>query len=62
MKDLNQSIAGYVNKRLGRTGHLWGDRFKDTIIGGSASLLACMTYVELNPVRANMESQDTPLS
>ena len=54
MKDLNQSIAHHVNEQLGRGGHLWGDRFKNTIIGGKQGLLACMTYVELNPVRAGL--------
>lgn len=39
-----------------RRGPLWAGRFKNTILESGASLLACWTYIEFNPVRAGMVS------
>ena len=36
------------------TGHFWQDRYKSIIISKDEYLLACGSYVELNPVRAGM--------
>ncbi|SRR5690606_26595865 len=53
-----QYVAGrYVaklNRRLGRTGTLWGGRFRSSPIDTDRYLLACYRYIELNPVRAGM--------
>ena len=35
-------------------GHFWEARFGSEILDGSASVLACMIYVDLNPIRAQM--------
>ncbi len=53
-KELNQSIAAYVNLRSGKHGHVWGDRFKSVIVEDGRGLLATMAYVEMNPVRAGL--------
>jgi len=48
---------GYVrtyNLRHGRTGTLWEGRYKSTLIQAERYLLACMVYLDLNPVRAGM--------
>jgi hypothetical protein len=37
-----------------RTGTLWESRFKAMLIDSGSYLLACMRYVELNPVRVGM--------
>ncbi len=37
-----------------RTGTLWEDRYKTTLIDSDQYLLTCMRYIELNPVRADM--------
>lgn len=37
-----------------KTGHLFQDRYKSIIISKDNYLLACGSYVELNPVRAKM--------
>ena len=54
MKDLNQSIARYVNARNRTTGHVWSDRYKSVLIEHGQGLLTCMAYVELNCVRAGL--------
>lgn len=55
---LMKRVAGrhtrYANARAGRTGTLWEGRYKSSPIDTDAYLLACMRYVELNPVRAGM--------
>ncbi len=54
MKDINRSISVYVNRRKGKVGSIWGERFKSVLIEEQAGLLACMLYVELNCVRAGI--------
>lgn len=54
MQGINRSYTAYFNKKYNMTGHLWQGRFKSKIIVKDAYLVECITYVELNPVRANM--------
>jgi len=44
----------YINKRYGRRGSLWEGRYKSCVIGSESYFLACMRYIECNPVRAGM--------
>ncbi|GBE48985.1 transposase IS200 like protein [bacterium BMS3Bbin12] len=44
----------YINHTYGKTGTLWEGRHKGSIIASDDYLLACMRYIELNPVRAGM--------
>jgi len=57
MKELNETIARYLNMRNQTRGHVWGDRFKSVLIENGRGLLACMAYVELNGVRAGLCSR-----
>lgn len=54
MKGINLSYAQHYKCRYSHIGHFWQDRFKSIIISKDEYLLACGSYVELNPVRANM--------
>ena len=51
-------IAGrqtrYVNQLVGRTGTLWEERFKSSLIESERYLLTCCRYIERNPVRGKM--------
>ncbi len=64
MKGINLSYAQYFKKKFKYTGHFWQDRFKSIIISKDEYLLACGSYVELNPVRAGMvkDPKDYPWS
>ncbi len=44
----------YVNQLVGRTGTLWEERFKSSLIESERYLLTCCRYIERNPVRAKM--------
>jgi REP element-mobilizing transposase RayT len=56
MQYINSRIAREYNKRYGRTGHLWGDRYKSVIIENSKALLSFIRYIYFNPVRAGIVS------
>ena len=47
----------YFNDSQKRTGTLWEGRYKSTLIQTERYLLACMVYIDLNPVRAGMVGQ-----
>ncbi len=55
MKMLMQRFTQSYNRRHGRRGTLWEDRFKSILVEGKADALATMSgYIDLNPVRAGI--------
>ncbi len=64
MQSLGRRYVGWFNARHQRTGTLWEGRFRAGLIEGERHLLACMRYIELNPVRAGlcMEPSQWPWS
>ena len=54
MQYLNSRIAVRFNKHTGRSGHLWGDRYKSCIIDTDEYYLACVRYIYRNPKRAGI--------
>jgi putative transposase len=57
MQAVGRSYVRYFNDRYGRTGTLWEGRYRSTMIETDRYLLACMVYLDLNPVRAGMVGQ-----
>jgi putative transposase len=54
MRNMQSAFATWYNKTYKRHGTFWADRFKSVLLGDEQSVLDCMLYVELNPVRANL--------
>lgn len=54
MKRLAGRQTRHHNCLEGRTGTLWESRYKSSPVDTDAYLLACVRYIELNPVRARM--------
>ena len=64
MQAVGRRYVRYFNDRHGRSGSLWEGRYRSTLIETERYLLACMVYIDLNPVRAGMvaEARDYPWS
>ncbi|NJR44089.1 transposase [bacterium] len=54
MKLLNEPIAKRANAEDNVKGRFWESRFKCQLLQSENSILAAMTYVDLNPVRAKV--------
>ena len=54
MQAVGRSYVRYFNDSQKRSGTLWEGRYKSTLIQTERYLLACMAYIDLNPVRAGL--------
>jgi putative transposase len=54
MQALGRQYVPHVNAKYERTGTLWEGRFKACAVHAESYLIACMRYIELNPVRAGL--------
>jgi putative transposase len=54
VREIKVNFARFYNKRHGRKGYFWGDRFKSVIVENGETLINCLAYIDLNPVRAGI--------
>ncbi|MGC1172770.1 REP-associated tyrosine transposase [Polaromonas sp.] len=64
MQAVGRRYVRCFNDSHGRSGTLWEGRYRSTLIQAETYLLACMAYMDLNPVRAGLvsEARDYPWS
>ena len=54
MREIKQRFTRFYNKRHNRRGYFWGDRFKSLVVENGETLINCLAYIDLNPVRAGL--------
>ncbi len=54
IKDIKQNFSRFYNRLHDRRGTLWGERFKSVIVEEGRTLINCLAYIDLNPVRAGI--------
>src|SRR5210317_1143621 len=57
MREIKVGFARYYNRRHNRRGYFWGDRFKSVIVDKGETLINCLAYIDLNPLRAGIVSR-----
>lgn len=64
MKRINISYANYFNRKYGRVGHVFQDRYRSEPIEDDGYLLSAVRYVHNNPVKAKIvkKCEDFPWS
>lgn len=59
MRELSGRIAAEHNKRYGRRGHFWADRFHSILVAGLHHLRNVVAYIDANPL--NTEEMCDPI-
>ena len=54
VRKIKVGFARYYNRRHNRRGYFWGDRFKSVIVEKGETLINCLAYIDLNPLRAGL--------
>ncbi|MCP4160256.1 MAG: hypothetical protein GY760_09300 [Deltaproteobacteria bacterium] len=52
--EIKQTFSRNFNRKHSRKGTLWAERYKSVIVENGETLINCLAYVDLNPVRAGM--------
>ncbi len=54
VKEIKQGFSRFYNKLHHRKGFFWAERFKSVIVENGDTLINCLAYIDLNPVRAGI--------
>jgi putative transposase len=54
VREIKVGFTRYYNNRHNRRGYFWGDRFKSVIVENGETLINCLAYIDLNPIRAGL--------
>jgi len=54
VREIKVVFTRHYNKDHNRRGYFWGDRFKSVIVQNGETLINCLAYIDLNPLRAGI--------
>ncbi len=54
VREIKQGFSRFYNRRHHRKGFFWSERFKSVIVEKGETLLNCLAYIDLNPIRAGI--------
>ena len=54
VREIKVVFTRHYNKDHNRRGYFWGDRFKSVIVENGETLINCLAYIDLNPLRAGI--------
>lgn len=54
MQGINLAYTIWFNRKKGKVGHLWQDRYRSAVVERDNYLLECGRYIERNPLRAGI--------
>jgi putative transposase len=54
VREIKVGFSRYYNRRHHRHGYFWGGRFKSVIVEKGETLINCLAYIDLNPLRAGL--------
>ena len=54
VKEIKQGFSRFYNRRHHRKGFFWSERFKSVIVDNGETLINCLAYIDLNPIRAGI--------
>ena len=54
VREIKLGFTRFYNKRHKRMGFFWGGRFKSVVVENGNTLINCLAYIDLNPVRAGI--------
>ena len=54
VKEIKQGFSRFYNRRHHRKGFFWSERFKSVIVENGETLINCLAYIDLNPIRARI--------
>jgi hypothetical protein len=54
VREIKQGFSRHYNRTNNRKGFFWSERFKSVIVDNGETLINCLAYIDLNPVRAGI--------
>ncbi len=57
VREIKVGFARYYNRLHHRRGYFWGDRFKSVMVDIGETLINCLAYIDLNPLRAGIANR-----
>jgi len=61
MREIKVGFTRFYNRRHNRRGYFWGDRFKSVIVQNGETLINCLAYIDLNPLRAGLSAKQNDI-